>query len=76
MTTEILTENKVDWDKPQWVTNGNEIILTNGKHTVVKFEGLCLPCESCPNGKFFNYWNKSEFKQIPAQGLTIKIKND
>lgn len=76
MTTEILTENKVDWSKPQWLICDYLIVLTNGKHKDETFEGLALPNRMWEDGEFSRQWKKSEFKQIPAEGLTIKIKND
>lgn len=80
MKTTILNKEvneDIDWSKPQWViSEDEEIVFTNGKHSGNSFSGCCLPCDSFKNGYFMEDWNKEFFKPIPAEGLTIHIQND
>ena len=80
MKTTILNKEvneEIDWSKPQWVISEDGIIiLTSGRHSVDYFKGHCLPCNDYPNGEFSDTWNKSYFKPIPSDGLTIHIQND
>lgn len=79
MKTEILnskTDSGIDWDKPQWVVHGKDIVFTNGKHSNSCFEGTELPNEASRIGRFSTSWNKLVFQPIPKEGLVIKISNE
>lgn len=76
----IPTEIKgIDWSKPQWVIDqeSNMAILTNGQHEGGKFEGTCLPCSCCLNGKFAKDWTKSYYKPLTFDiPFTISNSNE
>lgn len=83
MKTIILNERKeqaIDWSKPQILINkiGDIVVFSNGNHDDNKstFEGSSLPCFHFPLLDFSTCWDKKSFQPIPAEGLTILIKND
>ena len=54
------TENEIDFDKQQLLTSINSeiIVLTNGEHSVNRFEGISID----RNPEFSKDWDKSFFK--------------
>jgi hypothetical protein len=78
MTTELITNKKenINWDKVMLVrfktTNGEKIVLTNGKHSKEEFSGTLLvdTMSGDPQiGEYINAWAKDCF--TPLTGTTV-----
>lgn len=74
VTVKEKTENEIDWDAPQLLilhrTEGDLIILSNGKYTEISFEGVVISEEDERNRhinalfSFSEKWNKRKFKKF------------
>jgi hypothetical protein len=55
---ELVKPDVIDWNKPQLVYVGDNIVLTTGEHNSVYFKGVCISDEFV----YSEMWLKSEFK--------------